>query len=144
MFRPFETLSQCGCQMFSYLEYPLLCLSISNFSKVFDSLSRLFWTRHAARVGYLFLWGEEGHFLLKPISGMCAAKRYGFWPKCFENNYSGFQKGLTIAHNSHLKSIYRTASKFAFLSLVFLFIAFMEKYSSRNYWVRFGVPFILM
>ena len=42
MFRPFETLSQYGCQMFSYLEYLLLCLSISYFSKVFDSLSRLF------------------------------------------------------------------------------------------------------
>ena len=42
MFRPFETLSQYGCQMFPYLEYLLLCLSISYFSKVFDSLSRLF------------------------------------------------------------------------------------------------------
>ena len=31
-----------------------------------------------------------------------------------------------------------------FLSLVCLFIAFLEKYISRNYWVSFGVRFIPM
>ena len=59
MFRPFETLSQNGCQIFSYLEYLLLCFSISYVFEIIDSLFRLFLTRLQA-LGIFFFGGGGG------------------------------------------------------------------------------------
>ena len=118
MFRPFETaVSQYGCQMFSYLEY-IFVLAFRIFRKCLTRCLDFF--ELVTLQGYgISSSGRKRGTSFYNLSPVCVQRRgMVFDPSVLKNNNSGFQKGLTIAHNSHRKSIYRTTSKFTFLLLV--------------------------